>query len=83
MKTLMQWLGWLLVIAGVCLGAYTGIWWALVGGVVDLIEVIKAPVTTASAVGVGMLKIVASGLIGWATVMVAVIPGSYLLHRSK
>jgi len=72
-----------LVIAGVCLGAYTGIWWALVGGVVDLIEAIKAPVTSAAAVGVGLLKIVASGVIGWATIVVAVLPGSYLLNRSN
>lgn len=76
-------LGWVLVLAGVCLGAYTGIWWALVGGVVDIIEATKAPVTSASAVGVGLLKIFASGLIGWATGLVAVIPGSYLLHRSN
>lgn len=83
MKTLLKWLGWVLVVAGVCLGVYMGVWWALVGGVVDLIEAIKAPVTTASAVGVGLLKIVASGVIGWATMVVAVLPGSYLLHRSE
>lgn len=83
MKTLLKWLGWVLVVAGACLGAYMGVWWALVGGVVDLIEAIKAPVTTASAVGVGLLKIAASGLIGWGTVVVAVLPSSYLLIRSK
>jgi hypothetical protein len=39
-------------------GLYVGIWLMLVGGIVDVIDQVKAPVTDSTAVAIGILKFV-------------------------
>jgi len=41
-----------------CIGAFISIWYMLIGGIVDLIEVIKSTETDAMLVGTGIVKII-------------------------
>lgn len=56
--------GLALVVGGIALGLYAGLWWAFVGGIVDIINAIKAPDLSAMAIAIGVVKIVCAGAIG-------------------
>jgi hypothetical protein len=63
-------LGAILIVGGVVIGIYVGIWWAFVGGIMDVIHAVRAPELAGLAVAWGVLKICFAGLFGW----VAAIP---------
>ena len=74
-------LGLILMVGGVALGLWAGIWWAFVGGIVNVIEAIRAPELVAMSVAVGVAKVVCSGLIGWLAAAISLLPG-YALVKS-
>jgi len=47
----------LLIIAGVGLGVYAGLVWAFIGGIVDVIQAVKAVEVEAMAVAIGLQKL--------------------------
>lgn len=73
--------GILIILAGIALialGVYTGIVGMLIGGIVDIINQIKAPTTDALAIAVAIVKIVFCELpivIGFWTGMFTVVNG--------
>ena len=75
--------GILLIIAGVGLGVYAGLVWAFIGGIVDVIQAVKAVEVEAMAVAIGVAKIVFAGLIGVVSAFTLVIPGFTLWTTSK
>ena len=68
-------LGLVLMVAGAAFGLYAGIWWAFVGGILDILREIKAPELDATSLAVGIAKVVFAGPIGWVSFAVAVLPG--------
>jgi hypothetical protein len=68
-------IGLLLVILGIACGLYAGIWWAFIGGIVDVITEVRAPDLSALNVAIGVAKILFAGLIGWVAAMVLILPG--------
>lgn len=74
--------GLALMAAGVALGLYAGIWWAFIGGIVDVIREIRAPELSVMNVGVGIAKVLFAGLIGWVAAAVALVPGYALLKSA-
>lgn len=60
-------IGVLLFIIGILGGFYLGFWIMLVGGIVDIINGIKAPIVEVTVIGVGLLKMIFSGIVGWFT----------------
>lgn len=56
--------GILIALAGVCLGVYTGFWVMFVGGIVDIIDAVKAPVADAGIIGWAILKILLASFVG-------------------
>jgi hypothetical protein len=72
--------GILLMFAGLALGVYVGIWVCFVGGIVDIINQIKAPDMSASIIAWGVVKILFTGLAGWLAAAVCWIPGLALLN---
>ena len=75
----MKLLGILIAIAGVLTGVDVGFWVLFVGGIVDIIYAIKAPVTEASAIGFAVLKIffagLAGGVIAWVGIAIGAVFG--------
>lgn len=71
-------IGIILIVVGVGVGLYAGIWWAFIGGIVDVVTQIRAPELSALSLAVGVAKILFAGVIGWVVGIVAVFPGYYL-----
>ncbi len=70
-----QVIGMVLIVAGIALGAYMGIWWAFIGGIVDVIQAIRAEHLEAMDVAIGVAKVIFAGLIGWISCALLVFPG--------
>ena len=70
--------GMLISIAGICLGVYTGFWVMFVGGIVDIIDAIKAPVTDAGMIGWAILKILLASFVGAIIAWIGIALGAVL-----
>lgn len=62
MKTI---IGILLILSGVFLGLYLGLWLLFIGGVVGCIEAIKATPVDSWGIAIGIAKIMVAGFVGW------------------
>ena len=62
--------GILVILVGVGLGIYVGFWWALVGGIVNIIEQVDSESISSLVIAGNILKILFSGLIGYITTIV-------------
>jgi hypothetical protein len=76
----MKIVGVLMMIAGVVFGVYAGLWWAFIGGIVDVITAIKAPELVVMSIAIGIAKVMFAGLIGVVSGIFAVLPGYALLN---
>lgn len=73
-------LGFLMIGAGVVCGVYFGVWWAFIGGIVDVIASIRAEELVAMNVAIGIAKFMLAGVIGFGTAVILVIPGVAMLN---
>ena len=80
MKTI---LGLLLIVAGIALGLYAGLWWAFIGGIVVVIEQIRAVHLDAMTVALGIARILFAGAIGMASAFALILPGAVMLGLRK
>ena len=71
--------GLLLIAVGVILGLYCGLWWAFIGGIITIIEQVRAEHLEAALVAIGICKVLFAGVIGWAAAAVCIIPGMVML----
>lgn len=55
---------------GIVLSIYLGFWVCCVGGIIDMVNAIKASPASVLGLGIGMLKFCLSGLVGWGTFLV-------------
>ena len=72
MKTV---IGILMVLGGVVLGLYLGLWVCFVGGIVGIIEAIRAPEVIAMDVAISVVKIIFAAAVGQISALFLVIPG--------
>ena len=73
-------IGGLLMMAGICFGLYMGVWWALIGGIIDILNTIKSSSIDSMVVAVGIAKILLSSGIGIFAGAIAAFPGYVLIH---
>ncbi len=73
--------GVLMVVAGIIAGLYIGIWWAFIGGIVEGISIVKADEIVPIDVALVISRVMFSGLIGWVSAAVLIIPGVALLTK--
>ncbi len=68
--------GFLLIIAGVALGLYVGVWLMLIGGIIQFVDAIKVDPVDTSGVAWGVVRVLfasaAGGFAGWALALVGV-----------
>lgn len=76
-------LGILLIVAGLMLGCYVGIWWSFVGGIVDVITGIRAVDLDALKIAFGIAKVMFAGFIGYISALVLVIPGAVMIKLDE
>ena len=75
----MKAVGILLIVGGVFVGLYLGIWVLFIGGIVQTVEAIKATPISALGIAFGILKIMCSGFVGWLSGILMVGTGMALL----
>ncbi len=71
--------GFAMIICGVLFGIWAGLCWAFIGGIVDVISAIRAPELAATDVAIGVAKVMFSGVIGYASAAILVLPGYVVL----
>jgi hypothetical protein len=76
-------IGILMMLAGGAFGIYAGLWWAFIGGIVDVINAARASDIDAVKVAIGVAKFLFSGVIGSVCGIVAIFPGYALLEWRK
>jgi hypothetical protein len=72
--------GLCLIVGGIAFGLYAGLWWAFIGGIVDVITEIRAVDMSALNIAIGVVKVLFSGLIGWLSASVLMLPGVAMLN---
>jgi len=76
----MKALGFILCAFGVCLGLYTGVWVCFIGGIVDVIEQVRAEQLDSMIVACGVAKVMFSSFAGWLTAIVPFTLGAALMQ---
>lgn len=78
-------IGVLMMIAGIALGSYIGIWLCFVGGILDIVQVINLVINKEALEGMllafGILKIVLASLCGWLSAFILLVPGFALINE--
>lgn len=74
-------IGLALMLVGIAIGAYFGVWWAFVGGIMQIIDGCKANFAT-GMIAIGVLKVLCSSIIGWASGSVIFLPGLLMAKTS-
>lgn len=74
--------GLLLMAAGIIFGAWAGIWWAFIGGIIDVIAAVKAPDLIPMDLAIGIAKVIFAAPIGWLSVLFAAAPGYAMLKSA-
>jgi len=76
-------IGILMILGGIVLGLYVGVWLCFIGGIVGVINQIVAAVNgsevVAMTIAVSVAKIVFAALAGWLSAIILIIPGAALL----
>ena len=57
--------GLVLLLAGIALGLYVGVWLCLIGGIVQIIEAAKATPVHSLHVALGIVRLIFAGPAGW------------------
>ena len=75
-------IGIIMMVCGVFAGLYVGLWVCFIGGIVDVIEQVRADDIQAMAVAIGVAKVLFAAVAGWASGLLLVIPGYFMLSNS-
>jgi hypothetical protein len=76
------WLGLLLVVLGIALGLYVGVWLCLIGGIVQFVEAVKMTPVDAWGIAFGIARFFLASVCGMVSAMLLVIPGAALIKNS-
>jgi len=79
MKTT-QVIGAVLILIGVLLGIYVGIWVCFIGGIIDVIQSIRAEHFETAVVAWGIAKVVFASFFGWLSAILLIIPGYVMVQ---
>ena len=74
-------IGLILIVGGIVFGLWAGVWWAFIGGIVNVIEAVRAPDLVAMNVAIGVAKMIFTPLIFWVAAATLMLPG-YALAKS-
>ena len=71
--------GIFLILAGIALGLYVGLWVCFIGGIVNVIDEVRAPELSGLNVAIGVVKILGAGFCGTISAVFLIIPGGVIL----
>lgn len=71
-----------MIIAGIALGVYVGLWICFIGGIIQIVDAIKAtPNIDGMQIAWGIVRIVFAGFAGTISAFVLLIPGIAMLKK--
>lgn len=80
-------LGLIMILAGIVLGLYVGVWVCFIGGILDIVHVCVAIFNHAAfsylTIGWGILKIVLASIAGFVSAMMLMVPGIAMIDSAK
>lgn len=76
------WLGLIMMILGVLLGLYIGVWVMFIGGIVGLIEIVKTQNWDSMLIAINIAKIIFAGVAGYTSALLLIIPGKILTDNN-
>ena len=68
-------IGVAMIIGGVVFGLWAGLWWAFIGGIVQVVEAVKVDPVSAFDIAFGIARVVFAGAIGVCSAVLLVLPG--------
>lgn len=74
-------IGIVLIVCGIILGLYMGVWVCFIGGICDVISQIRAEEMEAMGVAWGIAKVLFSGAVGWISALVMIVPGASFINN--
>lgn len=74
-------LGGAVIILSIALGLWLGVWFMFVGGIVQMVEAIKATPIESMGVAIGIVRILGASFVGWVTVAIGISSGSAILNK--
>lgn len=72
--------GVLMILAGILTALYVGVWVMFIGGIVALIESVRAEELIALDVALSVARIFFAGLVGWLSGLPLIVPGMAFLR---
>jgi hypothetical protein len=75
-------LGLIMIIAGVIIGVYIGVWLMFIKGLVQIIEGAKHEPVNAMWIALGIFRVIASSFVGWLSSILLMIPGFVILKKA-
>jgi len=73
-------LGIALIVVGILLGLYVGLWVMFIGGIMGLASGFDLHTLTATLIGINVIKIFLAGFVGWMIAYVGITIGALLLN---
>ena len=74
-------IGFFLVLTGIVIGFYVGIWVCFIGGIVEIINSAKEVPVYALGIAVGIVKVIVSGIIVKVSFLMSVLVASVFLKN--
>ena len=71
--------GILMILAGIALGLYVGLYLCFVGGIVSIIEGAKADPVSAAGIAWGIVKMFFAAGLGWFSFFALAVPGFFMV----
>lgn len=72
-------LGALICLFGLALGLYLGIWVCFIGGIVQVVEAVKATPVQALGIALGLLRVACASFVGWLSGLIVFSVGTALM----
>lgn len=68
-------IGLLLIVLGIALGLYVGVWVMFIGGIAQAVEAFKSTPVEALDVAIGVARVFGASLVGTASAFILILPG--------
>ena len=82
-KNIMGIIGIILCLGSVVFGLYMGLWVCLVGGIVMVVEAVKADPVNSMGIALGIVRVLLASLIGWLSFLIGWVFGAAFVRASE
>ena len=73
-------IGIFMCVSGAAIGLYAGLWWAFIGGIVDVVTEVRAEEMEVLNIAIGIAKVIFAQAIGIFSALILVAPGYALIN---